>query len=104
MKLLNLNIQVDGEPGAITKSVELIKDIVSSFIMTDKKDQEANRRKYYKISDALENMLKEGKTEIELEDDWFGLIRQAKKDLPGINPKSSLVRKVEEAIDAVPNR
>lgn len=81
-----------------------LKTILANFVMMDKKEPEVNRRKFYKISDVLDEAVKEGKEEIILEDDWFGLIKQAKRETQGLNPNSLLVRRIEENIDAVKDR
>ena len=63
---------------------------------------EPERRQYYKISDAFEVVLKDKGTEVELEDDWVGLLRKAFREAKLMPNK--LLRVVENNIEAIKDR
>ena len=111
MKLLSLKVDLDGlnlrdaEVKDMTSQelmVRVIKNIILSYGQKQRGLGEEERRKFYKLSDALEKAAEEKKEEVELEDDWFGFLKKCKREST-LFP-DSLLRKVEEAIDAVPDR
>lgn len=111
MKTMGMVINLEGlKLGAEDKeklSQEIVKDVIKNIMLgwgqqQQKGMQEEDRRKYYKISDALEAVVKTNVESVELEDDWFGFIKKCKKEM-GLIP-NDLVRRIEELIDAVVNR
>lgn len=108
MKTLKLVIDLEGLNLEEKKSpqetvVNVIKNIILNWAANEKKRgmNDEERRKYYKICDALEAAVKEGKEAVELEDDWMGMIREARKS--GLMP-NNLLRRVEALIDEVKDR
>ena len=110
MKKLSLKINTenlilggeDKDKSPIELCVAVIKNVILSFGSQQRGFQEEDRRKYYKISDALAAAIKEGVDEIELEDDWVGFMRKCFRESTLIpNP---LLRAVEDLIQDIKDR
>lgn len=110
MKKLSLVLDLSGiklSPEEEKKSpagvmIMVIDAMFNSYVNMKQGIKEDERRKYYKILDALEKADKEGKTEAELEDDQFGFLKAVKRETP-MRPVL-IMRRVEELIDAVNER
>ena len=84
----------------------MIKNIILSYASAKRGLDEEERRKFYKISDAFDMLLKSKKgngailpEEIELEDDWMGFIRKCKRE--SLLMPDRLSQGVEKLIDEV---
>ena len=82
--------------------IMVVDAMFNSYVNMKQGIREDERRKYYKIMDALEKADKDGKTEVELEDDQFGFLKSVKRETP-MRPVL-IMRRVEELIDAVNER
>lgn len=81
---------------------ELTKNIILSCAHQRGGLSEMDRKKFYKICDALDAAVLAGKESVELDDDWMALIRDSK-----LNSKlipNEFLRRVEVLIDSVENR
>lgn len=104
MKTLNLNINLDvlklseedRNKSAVELSIAVIKNVILTYGITQRGLTEEERRKYYKICDALETAKE---NIVELEDDWFAFIKKCFKDSK-LMP-DNLLRQVENEIDKV---
>lgn len=110
MKTLRVKVDLEGlELGTEDKDkspVEIaslvLKNIIMGYAASKRGLDEGERRKFYKICDALDEAQKTEAEEIQLEDDWMGFLRKCKREatlLPG-----PLLRRVEDLIDAVEDR
>lgn len=110
MKTLSLKLNIEGlklndeDSGKSPAGLMclLIKNLILGWGSQNRGLSEDDRRKFYKISDAFDTAIKENAETIDLEDDWMGLIRKAKRDAQLI--PNDLLRRVEELIDEVKDR
>jgi len=110
MKLLSLDLNIEGltldaetqKISNIELATRVIKNIILSYAQNQRGLSEEERRKTYKIYDVLEEAVKEKKTTVEMEDDWFGFLKKCKLECK-LFPDTAL-RRVEELIEATPNR
>lgn len=111
MKLLSLKLSTEGlnlrdaevaDLSGAELAVRVIKNIILSYAQKQRGLGEEERRKFYKLSDALEAAVESKKDSVELEDDWFGFLKKCKTDC-SLMP-DTLLRRVEELIEAVSNR
>jgi len=90
----------------------VIRNIVLNYSQKNRGLNEEERRKYYKICEVFEKILKALGSEkleydksyydeVKLEDDWFGFIKKCKRET--MNP-DKVLQKVEELIDSVEYR
>lgn len=112
MKTLSIALKIEGikldkqdenkSPGELATIV--MKNIILSWASSGNRRglSEEDRRRYYKISDAFEKALREGLTDVELEDDWFGFLKKCKREAELV--PNDFVRRVEELIDEVKDR
>lgn len=82
--------------------IMVIDAMFNSYVNMKQGIKDDERRKYYKLMDALEKADKEGKAEVELEDEHFGLLKLVKRETP-MRPVP-IMRRVDEMIDAVNER
>lgn len=102
LKGINLSEEEKNLPVQELVSIS-IKNIILGWGRSQQKGMlEESRRLFYKISDALETAVKEGKDSIDLEDQWFEFIKKCKREV-GIVPNLFL-RKIEDLIDSVKER
>jgi len=113
MKVLSLNLSKEGlalQDSDNVSSQELASRVIKNIILGwgnqakqgEVRFSEDNRRKFYKISDALDTAVKANAEFVELEDDWFGLLKTAKREV-SMSP-NDLIRRVEDLIDQVKDR
>ncbi len=115
MKTLNLQVDLEGikfgddlkDKSSAEVASEVIQNIILSYGMQERGLSEEDRRKYYKICDALEKAIKshngvDTPCNIELEDDWMGFLRKCKRESKLMPNK--LIQRVEAIIDAVKDR
>lgn len=112
MKKLNLNIdlselklgEVDKEKSDIELCTHVIKNVVLNWGISNNRRGlcEEDRRRFYKISDVFDKAVKDKTADIELEDDWMGLIRKCFRECELMPDK--LLRQVEEKINEVKDR
>ena len=103
MKTLSLKIDkeklelnpAESEKNPVELAVTIIKNVILACAMQDNKRglSEDDRRKFYKISDVLDNAVKENLEAVELEDDWMGFIKKSFRDAKLLPDK--LLRQVE---------
>lgn len=82
--------------------IMVVDAMFNSYVNMKQGIREDERRKYYKVMDALEKADKDSKVEVELEDDLFGFLKAVKRETP-MRPVP-IMRRVEELIDAVNER
>lgn len=112
MKTLRLNLSTEGldliEEEKKKSPIELATIVIKNMMLISASQSqhrgmdEEERRKFYKISDVFDKAVKEDLESVELEDDWFGQIKKAKRE--GRFTPSNLWRRVEELIDEVKDR
>lgn len=82
---------------------EVIKNIILNYGAQHQGGlTEEDRRLYYKLADIFEKADKEKLESVELEDNYFGLIKKCKREtmlMPNL-----LIRRVEELIEEVKDR
>lgn len=104
MKTLNLKIDLstlnisdeEKKKNSVEIVVNIIKSVILAYATQSKGFSEEERRIYYKICDAFDLVIKEGKEETILDDNYAIFIKKAFKDtklMPG-----DLLRKVEELL------
>jgi len=94
----------DGERTPAELSSIIIRNMIIGWATSGQSRglNDDDRRKYYKICDAFDAAIKNKAEEVELDDEWMGFIRKAKKDCELI--PNELLRKVEANIEAVKDR
>lgn len=110
MKKIPININVEGielNPAEKAKTPQalffsVVDAIVQSYMATKQGFDEADRRKWYKIEDAFEGAVKANAEHVELDDDWWGWLKTARREAR-MRPVK-LMRKVDEAFDSVAER
>jgi hypothetical protein len=104
MKSLNLNLNLEGlnlsKEDSTKSAQQILSDVIQNVILGYGQQKqglgEVDRRKFYKIQDALEVAIKEGKESVELEDDWMGFMKTAFREVK-LMP-NLLLRRVEEKV------
>lgn len=110
MKKINLDIDLKdielNESDKKRTASELCMLVVSNIMLTyasrSQGFKEDDRRIYYKIQDTFDKALKDGATEVDLEDAEMEFLRKCKRECLLIPNK--LLQRVEELIDAVKDR
>ena len=104
MKTLNLKITTEdlilNEADKQKNPVELVTNTIKNVIIAWGAQKqgglsEEDRRKYYKISDIFDEVVKKNLESVDIEDDWMGLIR---KCFGGFLIPTNLLRQVEKLV------
>lgn len=114
MKTLDLKIDLEGvnlgdalkDKQPVEIVADTIKDMLYAYATQERGLTGEDRRKIYKINDALDAVVKStnggSPCEVQLDDDWMGFLKKCKRD--GKFLPNKLLQKVENLIDAVENR
>ena len=109
MKTLDLNIElneaekkIDSGKTEVELCIQTIKNVILIHGNQQKGMPEEDRRLYYKICDVFEKVITDKVVSVELEDTYAGFIKKCFKEVK-LTP-DSLLRKVEEKIEGIPQR
>ena len=97
LDLESLNLAKEDKETSVQKIIgNVIENVILGFGQQMRGFDEKERRQYYKIADAMDDAVKNNKTEVELEDDQMGFLRKCFRETKLMPNK--LLRQIEELI------